>query len=77
MLSHNNNFQCKIFSDPFNYVLVYLTYLGLGDFVTSNVDAYLAFLIRLLGTIILAMFVIWIKNKFQSVKCLHGTISKS
>lgn len=71
------SYELYLFSDPFNYVLVYLTYLGLGDFVMSNVDAFLAFFIRLLGTIILAMLVIWIKNKIQSVKCLHGTISKS
>ena len=71
------SYEFYLFSDPFNYVLVYLTYLGLGDFVTSNADAFLAFFIRLFGTIILAMLVIWIKNKIQSVKCLHGTISKS
>lgn len=71
------SYELYLFSDPFNYVLVYLTYLGLGDFVTSNVDAFLAFFIRLFGTIILAMLVIWIKNKIQSVKCIHGTISKS
>lgn len=71
------SYELYLFSDPFNYVLVYLTYLGLGDFVTSNADAFLAFFIRLFGTIILAMLVIWIKNKIQSVKCLHGTISKS
>lgn len=71
------SYELYLFSDPFNYVLVYLAYLGLGDFVTSNVDAFLAFFIRLFGTIILAMLVIWIKNKIQSVNCLHGTISKS
>ena len=43
----------------------------------DNADAFLAFFIRLFGTIILAMLVIWIKNKIQSVNCLHGTISKS
>lgn len=71
------SYEIYLFSDPFNYVLVYLTYLGLGEFVTSNVDAFLAFFIRFFGTIILAMLVIWIKNKIQSVKVLHGTISKS
>lgn len=69
MFSHYS-YELYLFSDPFNYVLVYLTYLGLGEFVTSNVDAFLAFFIRFFGTIILAMLVIWIKNKIQSVKSL-------
>lgn len=61
------SYELYLFSDPFNYVLVYLTYLGLGDFVTSNVDAFLAFFIRLFRTIILAMLVILIKNKIQTI----------
>lgn len=71
------SYELYLFSDPFNYVLIYFTYLGLGEFVTSDVDACLAFFVRLFGTLILAMLVIWIKNKILSVRRLHGTVGKS
>lgn len=62
------SYELYLFSDPFNYVLVYLIYCGLGNYPTSDVDSILAFLIRFFGSIILAMLVIYVKNKIQSSK---------
>lgn len=72
------SYDLYLFSDPFNYVLLFLIYNWLGVYVTDNTSAILAFLIRFFGTIALAFVVIFIKNfAVKTFKYIYGTISKS
>lgn len=72
------SYDLYLFSDPFNYVLLYLIYNWLGAYVTDNTGAILAFLIRFFGTIALAFVVIFIKSiAVKTFKYIYGTISKS
>ena len=61
-LSHNS-YDLYLFSDPFNYVLVYMMYMWMGRIATDNMGSLFAFLIRFFGTIFFAYGIIWIKNK--------------
>lgn len=66
-LSHNS-YDLYLFSDPFNYVLVYIMYMWMGRIATDNMGSLFVFLIRFFGTIALAYGIIWIKNKVNR-KC--------
>lgn len=72
-----DSYELYLFSDPFNYILIYMMYVWMGDYVIDNVASLLSFLIRFFGTIFLAFVVIWIKNKIMSVIFSYGTIRKS
>ena len=73
-----NSYDLYLFSDPFNYVLLYLMYYWMGTYITDNAESTLAFLIRLFGTIALAFVVIFIKKiAFKTFEYIYGTISKS
>lgn len=73
-----NSYDLYLFSDPFNYVLLYLMYYWMGTYITDNAESILAFLIRLFGTIALALVVIFIKKiAFKTFEYIYGTISKS
>lgn len=59
-----NSYELYLFSDPFNYMLLYLMNKFMGNYITDNLGSLYSFLVRFLGTIILAFAVIWIKKKF-------------
>lgn len=72
-----NSYELYLYSDPFNYAIILLAYMLLGDYWANSADTLLVFLIRFFGTIILAFGVIWIKNQISNVILKNGTISKS
>lgn len=71
------SYELYLFSDPFNYVLIYLLYNGIGYYPLSNVCALLSFFVRFFGTIILAFVVIWTKHKVTTKIISCGKIRKS
>lgn len=60
-------YQIYLYSDPFNYVLIVLLVMLLGNEIfMSNSGAIVAYLVRFCGTILLALLVIGIIHKFNS-----------
>lgn len=58
-----NSYSLYLYSDPFNYLLITLIVLLLGDrAITDNLSSAIAFSIRFVGSILLAYFVIYILN---------------
>lgn len=72
-----DSYELYLFSDPFNYILIYMMYVWMGNYVIDNDASLFSFLTRFFGTIILAFVIIWIKNKIISVFFSYGTIRKS
>lgn len=56
-----NSYELYLFSDPFNYVLLSLTYSIMGDYVVSSIDSFIAFAVRFFGTILFALLVVRLK----------------
>lgn len=72
-----HSYELYLFSDPFNYVLVYIMYELMGNYVEYNFSSLLSFFVRFLGTITLAFVVIWIKNRIFDIFISYGKFSKS
>lgn len=68
------SYDFYLFSDPFNYVLIYIMTVYFGVFVIGNVTSLIAFFVRFLGSIIFAYAIILIKNKIQKFRNINGTI---
>lgn len=60
------SYDFYLFSDPFNYVLIYIMTVYFGVFVIGNVNSLIAFFVRFLGSIIFAYAIILIKIKFKN-----------
>ncbi len=57
------SYELYLFSDPFNCPLIRLLYICMGVQLLSNTGAAISFVVRFVGTILLAFVVIWFKNK--------------
>ena len=72
------SYELYLFSDPFNYVLLYLMYVWMGAYVADNMGSILSFLIRFCGTICFAFIVIVIKaSVYKICKGVYVKICKS
>ena len=71
------SYDFYLFSDPFNYVLIYIMTVYFGVFVIGNVTSLTAFFVRFVGSIVFAYAIILIKNKIQEFRNINGTIRKS
>ena len=72
-----NSYELYLFSDPFNYVLIFLLTQLLGDYIIlSNIGSLLSFCVRFFGTIIFAFAMIWLKNKIVQFWCANSNPPK-
>ena len=70
----NNSYQLYLFSDPFNYAIIALLVGVIGPIWEYDMFSFLSFMLRAVGTFILACVIISLLHKINKLRlCKQNT----